>query len=244
MPDVFNATTKALQRIPVIAASLPLITIVLHTSNASAHRESRWFSAWTASHNVGEVVPALGNTTVRLIARPTISGQAVRIKLENTRAQTPTIFSAAFIGRSGAGAAVVAGTNAKLTFGGAPGLTLAPGQGAWSDPVAFQVKAFQRLTVSVNVSSASDVSMHTLGLVTTYVATGSRAAETAGNGFTPIPGVAPGNTVWVSSSTSVSSRKRVGEIADATEQRYIAQEPPNKLRILVPRKPRQNPWLD
>src|SRR5207249_683907 len=65
-----------------------------------------------------------------------------------------------------------AGTNAKLTFGGAPGLTLAPDQGAWSDPVAFQVKAFQRLTVSVNVSSASDVSMHTLGLVTSYLAPG------------------------------------------------------------------------
>src|SRR5437867_1597134 len=55
-------------------------------------------------------------------------GHAVRIKLENTRAETPTTYSAAYMGTSDEGAAVVARTNTRLTFRGEPGLTLAPGE--------------------------------------------------------------------------------------------------------------------
>jgi lysophospholipase L1-like esterase len=183
---------RRLRRTAVLAAA---IAFWLPPSFASAQPGPQWFSAWTVSHNVGEIVPALGNTTVRMIVRPTISGRALRIKLENTRAQTPAAFSAAFVGMSDSGAAVVPGSNTQLTFGGSVNLRLAPGEGAWSDSVVFEVKAFQRLAVSLNVASASDVSMHTLGLVTNYHATGSLATESSGNGFTPIPRTAPGNTV-------------------------------------------------
>src|SRR5438132_6937114 len=130
-----------------------------------------------------------------MITRPTNSGNALRIKLENTRAQTPATFSGAFIGVSELGASVVPGTNTRLTFAGATSHTLAGGEAAWSDAVAIQVKAFQRLVVSLNVTSASDVSMHTLGLVTNYSAAGSLAAESSGNGFTPISRTAPGSSV-------------------------------------------------
>lgn len=209
--------TKALQRNTAVPALVSLLLFVSYARQTSAQREPRWFSAWTASHNVGEVVPALNNTTVRIIVRPTISGHSLRLKLENTRAQSTTIFSAAFIGVSDAGAALVSGTNTKLSFAGSSGLTLAPSEGAWSDPVAFDVKAFQRLTVSLNVSSASDVSMHTLGLVTSYLAQSSRAAESSGNGFTPIPPVVPGSSIvefpiyWLT-AVDVLSSSAVGTI--------------------------------
>jgi hypothetical protein len=50
------------------------------------------------AHNVGEVIPDLDSTTVRMIVRPTVAGQALRIKVENTRATTPVTFAAAFVG--------------------------------------------------------------------------------------------------------------------------------------------------
>ena len=96
-------------------------------------------------------------------------------------------FSAAFIGVADSGASIVAGTNRKLGFGGRPDVTLAPGAGAWSDPVEMPVKAFARLAVSLDVASASDISIHSLGLVTNYTADGARAADPAGTGFTAIP---------------------------------------------------------
>ena len=178
-----------------VRRALSLIVVLLGGKPAAAQQSPQWFSAWTVAHNVGEMVPDLGNTTVRMIVRPTISGRAVRIKLENTRATTPVTFSAAFIGVSETGAAIVGGTNKRLTFRGASRLTLAPSEGAWSDSVAFDVSAFQRLSVSLDVASASDVSMHALGLVTNYSATGAHAAETSGNGFAPISRTVPGSTV-------------------------------------------------
>src|SRR4030095_11429492 len=96
-----------------------------------------------------------------LIVPPTLSGQSLRVKLSNIRGNAPAVFSAAYVGVSGTGAAVIAGTNRQLKFNGAPDLPLAPDAMVWSDPIPFAVQAFQRLTVSLDIVSASDVSMDT-----------------------------------------------------------------------------------
>lgn len=171
------------------------MAMLLLATDANAQGGPQWFSAWTVSHNVRETTPILSNSTVRMIVRPTISGTAVRIKLENTLGQSPASFSGVFIAIVDSGASLVPATSTKLTFNGRTSLTLAPGAGEWSDPVAFNVKAFQRLAVSLNVALASDISTHTLGLATNYYASGSRAAEFSGSGFTPVPSRAAGTTV-------------------------------------------------
>jgi lysophospholipase L1-like esterase len=157
-----------------------------------AQAQARWFAAWTVSHNARQTMPGLSNSTVRMFVRPTVSGTSVRVKLENTLGQMPVSFASAFIGVADSGASLVAGTNKRLSFGGRTNLTIAPGEGAWSDPVALDVKAFQRLAVSLDVSSASDISTHTLGLVTNYTAQGSHAADVSGAGFAAVP---PGGNV-------------------------------------------------
>jgi hypothetical protein len=81
-------------------------------------QEPRWFSAWAAAHNVGRVVPGLDGASVRLLVRPTLSGQSLRVKLTNIRGTAPAVFSAAFVGVSGSGATVLPGTNRRLTFNG------------------------------------------------------------------------------------------------------------------------------
>jgi lysophospholipase L1-like esterase len=189
---------------------------------ALSAQKPRWFSAWAAAHNVGLVVDGLNGASVRLIVRPTLSGQSLRVKLSNIRGNTPAVFSAAFIGVAGSGAAVVPGTSRRLTFRGAQSLTLAPDEMTWSDPVSFDVQAFQRLAVSLDIISASDVSMDTLALVTTYRAAGHHAADAAGDGFAAIPSNAPDSKVdeypmyWLSaldveSSSAASTIVAVGD---------------------------------
>jgi len=155
-----------------------------------------WFSAWSISigHRMLTTLPA-GNAnfaentagkTVRMIVRPSISGDAVRVKIENTMATTPVVFSSAFIGVVDTGAALVSGSNRRLTFQGKSALTLAAGQGATSDPVPFRVEAFRRLAVSLDVASATEVSGHQLGLTTNYIAPGAVGSNASGKGFAPI----------------------------------------------------------
>lgn len=178
--------------LPKTSALVAAIVMAL----AAYAQAPRWFSAWAAGHNVGLVVEGLNGGSVRRIVRPTLSGQSLRVKLTNIRGNMPAVFSSAFVGVAGEGATVVPGTNRRLTFrGGAQDLTLAPDDSAWSDAVPFEVKAFQRLAVSLDITSASDVSMDTLALVTTYRAAGHRAADTSANGFVPIPPHAPDSRV-------------------------------------------------
>jgi lysophospholipase L1-like esterase len=180
-------------------------------------QEPRWISAWAAAHNVGRVVPGLAGRTVRVVVRPTIPGQSLRIKLTNIRGNTRAVFSAAYVGVSAAGAALAPGTNRPLTFEGAAGLTLAPEAAAWSDPVPFDVRAFQRLTISLDVVEASDVSMDTLGLARTFVGEGRRAADVSGDTFRAIPANAPDSVVheypiWWITVVDVQSTPATGAI--------------------------------
>ena len=171
--------------------AVPLFSFLL-THDALARGGEEWFSAWTVSHNVPATGPALSSSTVRMIVRPTISGNELRVKLENTVSTTPVSFAAAYVGVLDSGADIVPGTNRQLSFGGSSALTLGPGEGAWSDPVKFHVKALQRLAVSLDIAYADVISTHTLGLTTNYSAPGSRAGDESGNGFTPVPPIPTG----------------------------------------------------
>ncbi len=179
-------------RVPGLGHTLRMATVLLAilgvcaaaATNADAQQ---WIAAWSVSQGAELTTPAMSGTSVRMIVRPTISGGSVRVRLENTLGQFPVEFSAAYIGQLQAGAALVPGSNTQLTFDGHAGLTLAPGDSAYSDPVAFPVQAFQRYAISLDVKSASDISAHVLGLVTNYMATGAHAADAAATNFAPVP---------------------------------------------------------
>ena len=101
------------------------------------------------------------------------------------RPQTPVTFSSAYIGELGSGAALVPGSNRRLTFGGSHTLTLAAGESAWSDPVRFDVDAFHRLAVSLDVASSVEISGHQLGLTTNYIGTYGSCGQRLGRGVQP-----------------------------------------------------------
>ena len=147
-----------------------------------------WYSAWGTSHNAAQTTPAMSGRTVRMLLMPSISGTHVRVKVENTMGTAPVTFSAAYLGVSvGDSADIRSGSNRQLTFDGQPGLTLPAGEGAYSDAIEFRVRAFQKLSLSLDVASATDISSHVVGLRINYSAAGTRAADTSGAGFEPLP---------------------------------------------------------
>src|SRR5262245_49208302 len=62
--------------------------------------EGGWFSAWASAHNVGLGVQGLSGGSVRMIVRPTLAGQSLRVKFSNIRGNAPVDFSSAYIGVS------------------------------------------------------------------------------------------------------------------------------------------------
>jgi len=207
------------QRILCVLAVLLFAGAAVARDDDDDDGRGRLFSAWTISIGArmgpsftgANFAPPLSGQTVRMIVRPTISGKALRVKLENTQAATPVTFARVFIGQVSSGAALVPGTNRQLTFGGKAGLTLAAGgqtgDSAFSDLVRFPVEAFTRLAVSLEVATAGEVSGHQLSLATNFMAPGAAGPDTSGAGFTPVPGNA-GNfpSYWVAAVDVASSQ--------------------------------------
>src|SRR5262249_61867491 len=89
-------------------------------------------------------------------------------------------------------------------------------QGAYSDPVPFKVNAFEKLSLSLDVQSAADISTHHVGLRTNWSAAGARASDASAAGFEPLPEIPALNTgqwpfYWVA-ALDVQSSETTGTI--------------------------------
>ncbi len=116
--------------------------------------------------------------TFRLIVQPDLWGKSIRLRFSNAMGARPVTFDGAFAGLQWSAAAVVAGTNTPVHFGGKPAVTIAPGEEAWSDAVALPFVrdpvqaelAGRKLAVSFHVSGESEpMTWHAKALATSYV---------------------------------------------------------------------------
>src|SRR3989475_10587527 len=105
---------------------LAVITIVFFAGQTLAQDSNQgWVTAWGASQQgLGEA--KITNATVRLIARVTIPGDSVRIRLDNTFGTAPVTFGSVTVGPRIQGAAVAAGLNKPLPFCGKNSVMIPP----------------------------------------------------------------------------------------------------------------------
>ena len=165
---------------------------------------------------------AVSNTTVRMIARVTISGDAVRIRLDNTFGGAPLSIGKAYVGQRIQGAALAPGSNRQVSFNKSAHVILPAGGSVTSDPVRINVLAQQDLAVSLHIADAGvRPSQHAGAQVTSYLAangSGDVAAEEAATAFTGTTS----SMFWlkavdVSSSSSTGSIVAFGDsITDGT----------------------------
>ena len=145
-----------------------------------------WVTAWGTSQQ-GLAEAKISNATVRMIARVTIPGDTVRVRLDNSFGTLPVEFGHASIGPRVRGAALAAGLIRPLTFGGKNTVTVPAGGTAESDPVALHVDAQQDVAVSLFVSGADvQPSQHNNAQVTSYLTdngAGDQTNSVDGKGF-------------------------------------------------------------
>src|SRR5258708_5440568 len=116
-------------------------------------RDQAWVTAWSTSQQ-GLGSAKISNATVRMIARVTVPGESVRVRLDNTFGTAPVMFGTATIGLRVRGPAVAAGMVKPLTFGGKDSVTVAAGATLESDPVALHVQALQDVARSLFAPAA------------------------------------------------------------------------------------------
>jgi lysophospholipase L1-like esterase len=154
---------------------------------AQQRPSERWITAWGSSQN-GLGTMGVTNATVRMIARVTIGGDAVRIRLDNTYGTSPLTIGSAYVGQRVQGAALAAGSNRRVHFNQSRGVIIPAGGSVQSDPVAIKVLAQTDLAVSLYIPDANvRPSQHSGAQVTSYLTPAGSAdlsAEEAATSFT------------------------------------------------------------
>jgi hypothetical protein len=174
-----------------------LVTLGLTLCRPAEAQQGQWFTAWGSSmQGLAPTTPT--NATVQMIARPTIAGDSVQIKIENTFSSQPLTIGAAYIALRNYQASLVAGSNQQLLFGGLPSVTI-PAQGlVRSDPVTLSVAAGQDLAISLYVPGTNvPISRHSSAYTTSYLTpngAGNHAASEKRSAFT----VKTTNMYWLS----------------------------------------------
>ena len=135
-----------------------------------------WVTAWGASQQAAGQT-RITDATVRMIARVTIPGDRIRIRLDNTFGASQVTFGRVAVAPRIQGPAVAAGLNQPVTFDGKTSVTVPVGGSVRSDAVSLHVEAQQDVAVSLFVNGASVTPSQHSGAVTTSYLTANNAGD-------------------------------------------------------------------
>lgn len=146
-----------------------------------------WVDAWAASflsttvNGAVQSAPSFNNQTYRLNVHAKVGGTQARIKVSNKFATNALTIGAAHLGLQSSNNSIRSGSDRTLLFGGRPGLTLAAGAEAWSDPVSLTIAQHATVSVSIYVpGSFKPTTFHPTGLHTSYLSSkGNFTASTS-----------------------------------------------------------------
>lgn len=112
--------------------------------------DSRWVGTWATTPAPIEGI-ALENQTIRMIARVSIGGRRIGVRLSNAFGLRKLAIGNARVALRAAGAGIIPGSDRPLTFNGAPFTTIAVGALAVSDAVDLDLPPLSDLVISVHL---------------------------------------------------------------------------------------------
>ncbi|MCX4815868.1 SGNH/GDSL hydrolase family protein [Streptomyces sp. NBC_01239] len=142
---------------------------------------------WGASaDHLGDGV---ADRSYRLVVHTSVAGGELRIRLSNAFGDRPLTFDSAYAGVQKAGAALVPGSNRRLTFGGAKSVTIPAGEVAYSDPLPGRLPAATDLVVSIHTpDAAGPATGHGMAMQTSYATQGDHTGEEGATAWTDTTG--------------------------------------------------------
>jgi lysophospholipase L1-like esterase len=210
--------------VPLLAFSLVAGIAILEFASPAASGRSRsgrpaglhWVASWAASPQPAsrrrpEALRGFDDETIRELVFPSVSGRLVRVRFSNTYGSRPVRVGGAAIAADPAGDGATAGPRVALSFGGRPGVTIAPGAVATAEPVRFPVKALHELAVSVYLPGATGAAtVHIVAAQRSYLAAGDQVLDP---GFAPFVRGAPSWFFLTGVSVLADSRVRGAIVA-------------------------------
>ncbi|MFK0058370.1 SGNH/GDSL hydrolase family protein [Streptomyces werraensis] len=176
--------TRRLTRAGVLTAAV-LAAVILQPSPALTHAAGQRDDVVTWAASADRMGEATADRSYRLIVRTSVAGTDLRIRLSNAFGDRPVSFDSAYAGLRAEGAALVRGSNRRLTFGGARSVTVPAGMSVLSDPLPGRLPAGSDLVVSIHTpDAAGPATGHGMAMQTSYAAQGDHTAEAGAEAWT------------------------------------------------------------
>ena len=163
---------------------LILLLLGLGFSAAAQNSDIHWTATWsTAPEKIGsDNMPSkpLDGRSLRQIVHVSIGGGCLRLKLSNEFSDQALEIREVYIADPGEGWEIVRKTDRSLRFSGKKSVTVAPGEAVYSDPVNYDLKPLQRLSVTINYGDSTPqyATCHRGSRTTSYIIDGASKAAT------------------------------------------------------------------
>jgi lysophospholipase L1-like esterase len=200
MDDMHNhEMTRGDWRTSVLAAVLVvgLAGVTAAQTVPAPSGSERWLTTWATAQQLAPTrvafggkeqptplpaqarIPAtLADQTIRMVARTSLGGSRVRIRLSNALEKAPLRVGAAHIALRSQGPSILPASDRALTFGGQPSTIVPPGTVVFSDPVELSVPALSDVAVSLYLpADTGPPTVHPDGLHTAYLSRGDTTAR-------------------------------------------------------------------
>jgi lysophospholipase L1-like esterase len=148
----------------------------LQAADKNAVAAGHWVSAWSTAVHAPLAFPGLPpspvfeNQTIRMVVRPTIGGERVRIRLSNAFGANAVSIGAAHVALAAQGAKIVPESDRALTFGGRTSITIPRDAPVLSDPIDLKFAPFTEVAVTIFLpANTPSGSVHFWGQHETYV---------------------------------------------------------------------------
>jgi lysophospholipase L1-like esterase len=175
---------------PPLVAFVAIVALALAAPTVAG--AASWVAAWGASPT-GSASGGPSDATVRNLVRVSVGGKEIRIRVANAlSSDAPLVIASASVAlaRAPGSAELVPGTSRPITFGGRPGVTLAPGTPyAYSDPIVLPVRDQQDLAIDVYLPGAEPGALTATWNMSFVTADGAgdKAGQVSAEGFSPGP---------------------------------------------------------
>jgi lysophospholipase L1-like esterase len=160
---------------------LATLLAVCFGATASAAGPAHWVVAWGASPapqladeaQMRTAKLMFDNQTIREIVHTSIASDTVRVRLSNAYGKQAVEIGAVHVALHDKGSNIAAGSDHAVTFGGRPGVSIAPDGQALSDPVKLAAPAGDLVISLFLPRAASGAGIHYSAQQTAYIGSGN-----------------------------------------------------------------------
>lgn len=143
------------KELTVTAVIILLATLGAFANAQQGKDQGKWVSAWSAAVHAPLPFPGLPpspvfeNQTIRMVVRPTIGGQRLRIRFSNANGSSTLEIGAAHVALVDHGSAILPATDHALSFGGHSSVKVPIGASMLTDPVDMRVPPLSEVSISI-----------------------------------------------------------------------------------------------